>query len=158
MIKTAAAGPGHVRDYAVHDLAVLLINVEVLIEKMAQITSALRDANSIDAMHGSDCLWVILQVRKKITHCRQTDARHRRIFRGVNDLVNLSGKESTVQVDEVGIVDQLTIHLVCETPLSVGNVLARTGRSIARCKYIEGTRWIVHSIALAAGWAEEDVA
>ena len=137
MIKAATPGTGHMGNHAIHHLSPLLIAIEVLIQKMAEIASGLRDADRIHPMHRSNRLLVMFQVRKKITHCRQANARYCRIFRGVNDLVNLSGKESAVQVNEVRIICQLAICLAREAPLIARDGLSRAGGRVAYGQNIE---------------------
>src|SRR4029077_7790089 len=48
MIETDAAGTSHVRDDTVHDLAALLVGVEVLVEEMAEEAATLRNSYRID--------------------------------------------------------------------------------------------------------------
>ena len=50
MIEAAAAGSSDVGDDAIHYLAALLVSVEILVEKMAKKTAALRNSDGVNAM------------------------------------------------------------------------------------------------------------
>src|SRR5580704_15141210 len=103
MIETATACSADMGDHAVHHHMALLVGVEVLVKKMPQKTPALRNADRVNALHGSGCLRIIFEKGKKIAHRRESKPDNDGILCFVNDFVNLASLKSAVEMNEVSV-------------------------------------------------------
>src|SRR4029077_12807273 len=110
MIEAAPSRSRHMRDHPIHYLATLLVGVEILVKKMAEKASALRDPNGISALDRGSSLRIVFQIGKKITHCRQPDAHRPRVLRRVNQFVNLAGNNPAIEMDIMRISRELALH------------------------------------------------
>ena len=98
MIEASASRPGYVRDHAIHHLTALLVGVEVLVKKVPQKASALRNSDGINTFHRRRRLRIVFQIGKKIAHRRQPHTNNCRILGCVHQFVNPAGNESGVQM------------------------------------------------------------
>src|ERR1051325_2531916 len=96
MVEASPTRAADMGNYAVHHLAALFVSVEVLVNKVPQKASALRDSHSANALHPRGSLRIVFQIGKKIAHRSQPYAHHHRILCGIHNLVNLAGQESAV--------------------------------------------------------------
>src|SRR5260370_6849400 len=127
MVKTAAAGAGHVSDHTIHHLAALLVGVEVLIKEVAQEAPALRYPYSVNSAHRSHSLGIVFQIGEKVAHRSQSQSHHSGILGHVNQLVDLAGNKTTVEMDEMRVL---------EVPLVARNLLPGPFARVAHGEHV----------------------
>src|SRR5436190_18537598 len=148
MIEAAASCPGDMRVDCVEALTSLLVSVEALIKEVAQKSSGLRDTESVRARRGENRRRIMLAPRDKIAHGGESGADNRRIFRGVNDLIDFSGNEAAIEMDG---------HGIGEAPLAARNRAAHGGRRIALGQDARAVFDVCRRIAGSANRSLDDV-
>ncbi len=87
IVEAAAAGSGNVGENAVERDAAFFVGIEALIKEVAQESTVLRDALTINPRNRSDGIWAVLGVGGKIAYGREAEpattgsAQHKRIHR-----------------------------------------------------------------------------
>ena len=127
MVQENAADSRYVRQHAVEHFALRFILIETQPDKITQISPALRTAKGKSGFYlraggiraARIGVFFVAQRGNKITRCREADAMHLGIFRGIVKFVNRSafGRRIAGQ--------QMDFAVIGEGPAAGGNCLAR---------------------------------
>ena len=144
-VKAAASTARYVNQHAIEHFAVALIAIETVIQHGAEEAATLRDAESVGALQrevrGRRTGYEAAETQpgNHIAHGGETGAGHRRIFGGVNQLVNPAGIEAVLGHDGRAVFD---------VPVGAGNGSARAFHLVANSQAEVGIVGIENGVGL----------
>src|SRR5260370_17187655 len=93
----------------------------MLIKKGRKIAAALRNADRVDALYRSDGLRIVLEAGKEVANGGESHSCDRRIFYDIDNLVNLSRFEASVEMDVMRIIGEFAVDVLREPPIASRN-------------------------------------
>ena len=100
-VEVDPRGAGDVRHHGIEHLAVALVGIEALIEKIAEESAALRGAERVGVFRRGDRVGRVLEPRRGIPHGDESQTGNRRIRGGVRQLVGAARLEPALERDDV---------------------------------------------------------
>jgi len=136
VVEAATASSRNIDQNAIESKSSFFVGIEALIQKVAQETTGLRTALTVDADRWGDGAGSVLHIGSKVAEGSKPQTRHNRICGNVDIFVDLSRLKSSVQMNKLVAGNEFAVDDVRKLPIAAWNDRSRPAARVAHGEHI----------------------